>query len=151
MAGGVNMPLFVAGCVWPCLLVCAAMYGWPIAVSLFSGIAIGWWVRDLLGFLLRVPSAPAATMASGSESSGSDASGFLGEYWDPQARVHWVIKDAHHVIAGCKKNGRTMKTISGWFEGSKLTLEFSSEKKFDAQIQGPEPVWSNKAPSWIKQ
>ena len=148
MPVGVNTPMFLAGCVWPCLLACAAVYDWPIAVSLFSGIAMGWWARDLLGVLLGVSSAPAATTSSGSASSASPAGGFAGEYWDPQEKVHWEIKDARQVMAKCKEDGRTK---SGWFEGSDLTIEFTSDKKFNAHIRGLELVWSNGAPPWTKK
>ena len=71
-----NMPMFFAGCVWPCLLACAAVFNWTIAVSLFSGIAFGWWARDRLS----------------NASSASLAGGFAGVYKDPQTEKNWEIK-----------------------------------------------------------
>ena len=47
-----------------------------------------------------------------------------------------------------QENGRT---ISGWFEGFELTLEFTSDKKFNAHILGLELVWSNGAPPWTNK
>ena len=132
-----NMPMFLAGFVWPCLLACAAVYGWPIAVSLFGGIAFGWWSRDRFG-------APAATT-----SSQSPAGGFAGVYKDPRAQQLWEIKeDACAVIAVRESDGREVR---GWFQGSVLTLEFQNNKSFKATLRGSELKWSTtKADPWIK-
>ena len=131
-----NMPMFLAGFVWPCLLACAAVCGWPIAVSLFGGIAFGWWSRDRFG-------APAATT-----SSQSPAGGFAGVYKDPRAQQLWEIKeDACAVIAVRESDGREVR---GWFQGSVLTLEFQNNKSFKATLRGSELKWSTKADPWIK-
>ena len=136
MPDGINTPLFFAGCVWPCLLACAAVYGWPIAVSLFGGIAFGWWSRDRFG-------APAATTFSQ-----SPAGGFAGVYKDPQARVTWEIKDACAVIAVRERNEREVR---GRFDGSELTLHFTSEKMRKASLRDRHLVWRNGAQPWEKQ
>ena len=131
-----NMPMFLAGFVWPCLLACAAVYGWPIAVSLFVGIAFGWWSRDRFG-------APAAT-----RSSQSSAGGFAGVYKDPRAQQLWEIKeDACAVIAVRESDGREVR---GWFQGSVLTLAFQNNKNFKATLGGSELKWSTQADPWIK-
>ena len=69
MESGVNMQLFLAGCVWPCLLARAAASNWQITASLFSGITLGWWARGRFG-------APAATTSVPIASSASPAGGF---------------------------------------------------------------------------
>ena len=143
-----NMPMFLAGFVWPCLLACAAVYGWPIAVSLFGGIAFGWWSRDRFG-------APAATTLATVEaevvcnaSSPSPAGGFAGVYKDPRTQQLWEIKeDACAVIAVRESDGREVR---GWFQGSVLTLEFQNNKNFKATLRGSELKWSTKADPWIK-
>ena len=137
-----NMPMFLAGCVWPCLLACAAVYNWPIAVSLFSGIAFGWWARDRLG-------APAATTSATVEAEVvSNAGGFAGLYKDPQAREDWEIKDACAVIAVRESDGREVR---GWFQGSVLTLQFKKGRGFEATLRGRQLEWESGAPSWTKE
>ena len=132
-----NMPMFLAGFVWPCLLACAAVYGWPIAVSLFGGIAFGWWSRDRFG-------APAATT-----SSQSPAGGFAGVYKDPRAQQLWEIKeDACAVIAVRERDEREVR---GRFDGSELTLDFTSEKRRKAFLRDRQLVWTNGAKPWEKQ
>ena len=143
-----NMPMFLAGVVWPCLLACAAVYGWPIAVSLFGGIAFGWWARDRLGAPAATTSATVETEVVSKALSASPAGGFAGVYKDPQARVHWEIKDACAVIAVRESDGREVR---GWFQGSVLTLEFQNNKSFKATLRGSELKWSTtKADPWIK-
>ena len=122
-----NMPMFFAGCVWPCLLACAAVFNWTIAVSLFSGIAFGWWARDRLGAPAATTSATVEAEVVSNASSASPAGGFAGVYKDPQARVNWEIKDAWAVIAVRESDGREVR---GWFQGSFLTLQFQEDKKF---------------------
>ena len=143
-----NMPMFLAGFVWPCLLACAAVYGWPIAVSLFGGIAFGWWSRDRSG-------APAATTLATVEaevvsnaSSASPAGGFAGVYWDPQAQQRWEIKDACEVIAVCEKD---KKKVRGWFQDSVLTLQLKKDKNFEARLRDRELVWQTNSKPWEKQ
>ena len=140
-----NMPMFVAGFVWPCLLACAAVYGWPIAVSLFSGIAFGWWARDRLGALAATVEAEVVSNAS----SPSPAGGFAGVYKDPRAQQLLERKeDACAVIAVRESDGREVR---GWFQGSVLTLEFQNNKSFKATLRGSELKWSTtKADPWIK-
>ena len=136
-----NMPMFFAGCVWPCLLACAAVFNWTIAVSLFSGIAFGWWARDRLGALAE------AEVVSNA-SSASLAGGFAGVYKDPRAQQLWEIKeDACAVIAVRESDGREVR---GWFQGSVLTLEFQNNKNLKATLRGSELKWSTKADPWIK-
>ncbi len=142
MPDGVNMPLLVAGCVWPCLLACAAVFNLPIAVSLFSGIAFGWWARDRLG-------APAATTSVTAEAEVvSNAGGFAGLYKDPQACDDWEIKDACAVTAVRERDRREVR---GWFEGSVLTLQFKKDRGFEATLRGCQLEWRTGAPSWIKK
>ena len=144
-----NMPMFLAGFVWPCLLACAAVYGWPIAVSLFGGIAFGWWSRDRFG-------APAATTLATVEaevvsnaSSPSPAGGFAGVYKDPQTEEKWEIKeDACAVIAVRERDEREVR---GRFDGSELTLDFTSEKRRKASLRDRQLVWRNGAQPWEKQ
>ena len=64
-----NMSMFLAGCVWSCLLARAAASNWQITASLFSGITLGWWARGRFG-------APSATTSVPSASSASPAGGF---------------------------------------------------------------------------
>ena len=148
MGFGVSMPLILAGCVWPCLLVCAAVFNWPIAVSLFSGIAFGWWARDRLGAPAATTSATVETEVVSKASSASPAGGFAGVYKDPQARVHWEIKDACAVIAVRESDGREVR---GWFQGSVLTLRFKKDQEFEATLRGRRLEWETGAPSWIKE
>ena len=137
-----NMPMFFAGCVWPCLLACAAVFNWTIAVSLFSGIAFGWWARDRLGALAE------AEVVSNA-SSASLAGGFAGVYKDPQTGKHWEIKeDACAVIAVCERGAREVR---GRFDGSELTLDFTSEKRRKAFLRDRQLVWTNGAQPWEKQ
>ena len=143
-----NMPMFFAGCVWPCLLACAAVFNWTIAVSLFSGIAFGWWARDRLGALAATTSPTVEAEVVSNASPASLAGGFAGVYKDPQARAHWEIKDACAVIAVRESDGREVR---GWFQGSVLTLEFQNNKSFKATLRGSELKWSTtKADPWIK-
>ena len=143
-----NMLMFFAGCVWPCLLACAAVFNWTIAVSLFSGIAFGWWARDRLGALAATTSPTVEAEVVSNASSASLAGGFAGVYKDPQARVDWEIKDACAVIAVRESDGMEVR---GWFQGSVLTLEFQNNKSFKATLRGSELKWSTtKADPWIK-
>ena len=137
-----NMPMFLAGCVWPCLLACAAVFNWTIAVSLFSGIAFGWWARDRLGALAE------AEVVSNA-SSASLAGGFAGVYKDPQTGKHWEIKeDACALIAVCERGAREVR---GRFDGSELTLDFTSEKRRNASLRDRQLVWRTGAQPWEKQ
>ena len=144
-----NMPMFLAGFVWPCLLACAAVYGWPIAVSLFGGIAFGWWSRDRFG-------APAATTLATVEaevvsnaSSPSPAGGFAGVYKDPQTEEMWEIKeDACAVIAVRESDEREVR---GRFDGSELILHFTAEKMRKASLRDRQLVWWTGAQPWEKQ
>ena len=116
-----NMPMFFAGCVWPCLLACAAVFNWTIAVSLFSGIAFGWWARDRLGALAE------AEVVSNA-SSESLVGGFAGVYKEDEREVR------------------------GRFDGSELTLDFTSEKRRKAFLRDRQLVWRNSAAKpWEKQ
>ena len=143
-----NMPMFFAGCVWPCLLACAAVFNWTIAVSLFSGIAFGWWARDRLGALAATTSPTVEAEVVSNASSESLAGGFVGVYKDPQTEETWEIKeDACAVIAVRESDGREVR---GWFQGSVLTLEFQNNKSFKATLRGSELKWSTKADPWIK-
>ena len=143
-----NMPMFLAGFVWPCLLACAAVYNWPIAVSLFSGIAFGWWARDRLGAPAATTSATVEAEVVSNASSASPAGGFAGVYKDPRAQQLWEIKeDACAVIAVRESDGREVR---GWFQGSVLTLEFQNNKNFKATLRGSELKWSTQADPWIK-
>ena len=148
MASGVDMPMLLAGCVWPCLLVCAAVFNWPIAVSLFSGIAMGWWARDRFGGPDATTSATVEAEVVSDASSASPAGGFAGVYKDPQARVNWEIKDACAVIAVRESDGREVR---GWFQGSVLTLQFKKGRWFEATLRGRQLEWGTGAPSWIKE
>ena len=140
-----NMPVFFAGCVWPCLLACAAVFNWTIAVSLFSGIAFGWWARDRLGALAATVEAEVVSNAS----SASPAGGFAGVYWDPQAQQRWEIKDACEVIA---VRERDKKKVRGWFQDSVLTLQLRDDKDFEARLRDRQLVWlSSGAKPWEKQ
>ena len=125
MASGVNMPMLLVVCVWPCLLACAAVFNLPIAVSLFSGIAFGWWARDRIGAPAATTSATVETEVVSKASSASPAGGFAGVYEDPQAQENWEIKDACAVIAVRESDGREVR---GWFQGSVLTLEFQKRQ-----------------------
>ena len=137
-----NMPMFFAGCVWSCLLACAAVFNRTIAVSLFSGIAFGWWARDRLGALAE------AEVVSNA-SSASLAGGFAGVYKDPQTGKHWEIKeDACALIAVCERGAREVR---GRFDGSELTLDFTSEKRRRASLRDRQLVWRNGAQPWEKQ
>ena len=143
-----NMPMFFAGCVWPCLLACAAVFNWTIAVSLSSGIAFGWWARDLLGALAATTSPTVEAEVVSNASLASLAGGFAGVYKDPRAQQLWEIKeDACAVIALRESDGREVR---GWFQGSVLTLEFQNNKNFKATLRGSELKWSTKADPWIK-
>ena len=143
-----NMPMFFAGCVWPCLLACAAAFNWTIAVSLFTGIAFGWWARDRLGALAATTSPTVEAEVVSNASSASLAGGFAGVYKDPQTEENWEIKeDACAVIAVRESDGREVR---GWFQGSVLTLEFQNNKSFKATLRGRRLEWETGAPSWIK-
>ena len=134
-----NMLMFFAGCVWPCLLACAAVFNWTIAVSLSSGIAFGWWARDRLG----------ALAATTSPTVGSLAGGFAGVYKDPQTEEMWEIKeDACAVIAVRERDEREVR---GRFDGSELTLHFTSEKMRKASLRDRQLVWWTGAQPWEMQ
>ena len=140
--------MFVVGFVCPCLLACAAVCNWPIAVSLFSGIAFGWWVRDRLGVPAATTSATVEAEVASKASSASPAGGFAGVFKDPRAQQLWEIKeDACAVIAVRESDGREVR---GWFQGSVLTLEFQNDKSFKATLRGSQLKWSTKADPWIK-
>ena len=139
-----NMPMFFAGCVWPCLLACAAVFNWTIAVSLFSGIAFGWWARARLGALAATVEAEVVSNAS----SASPAGGFAGVYWDPQAQQRWEIKDACEVIAVRERDKRKVR---GWFQDSVLTLQLRNDKDFEARLRGHQLHWQTGANPWIKE
>ena len=142
-----NMPMFLAGFVWPCLLACAAVYNWPIAVSLFSGIAFGWWARDRIGAPAATTSATVETEVVSKALSASPAGGFAGVYKDPQAHVKWEIKDVCAVVAVRESVG---KEVGGWFQGSVLTLRFKAGNELKASLRGRQLVWQTGAPPWIK-
>ena len=144
-----NMPLYLAGCVWPCLLACAAVFIWPIAVSLFSGIAVGWWARDRLGALAATPSPTVEAEVVSNASPASLAGGCAGVYKDPQTGKHWEIKEeACALIAVCERGDREVR---GRFDGSELTLHFTSEKMRKASLRDRQLVWRNGAQPWEKQ
>ena len=144
-----NMPMFFAGCVWPCLLACAAVFNWTIAVSLFSGIAFGWWARDRLGALAATTSPTVEAEVVSNASLASLAGGFAGVYKDPQTEENWEIKeDACAVIAVRESDGREVR---GCFQGPVLTLEFKKDKKFQATLRGRQLVWRTGARPWIKE
>ena len=144
-----NMPMFLAGFVWPCLLACAAVYGWPIAVSLFGGIAFGWWSRDGFGAPAATTSATVEAEVVSNASSESLAGGFAGVYKDPQTEENWEIKeDACAVIAVRERDEREVR---GRFDGSELTLDFTSEKRRNASLRDRQLVWRNGAQPWEKQ
>ena len=75
-----NIPMILAGFVWPCLLAFAAVYDWLNVVSLFSGIAFGWWARDRLGAPAATTSATVEAEVVSNASSASPAGGFAGVY-----------------------------------------------------------------------
>ena len=140
-----NMLMFFAGCVWPCLLACAAVFNWTIAVSLSSGIAFGWWARDRLGALAATVEAEVVSNAS----LASLAGGFAGVYKDPQTEEMWEIKeDACAVIAVRERDEREVR---GRFDGSELTLHFTSEKMRKASLRDRHLVWWTGAQPWEKQ
>ena len=144
-----NMPMFLAGFVWPCLLACAAVFNWPIAVSLFSGIAFGWWSRDRFGAPAATTSATVETEVVSKAFSASPAGGFAGVYKDPRAQQLWEIKeDACAVIA---VRERDEMEVRGRFDGSELTLDFTSEKRREAFLRDRQLVWRNGAQPWEKQ
>ena len=138
-----NMPMFLAGCVWPCLLACAAVFNWTIAVGLFTGITFGWWARDRLGALAATVEAEVVSNAS----SASPAGGFAGVYWHPQAQQRWEIKDACEVIAVRESD---KKEVRGWFRDSVLTLQLRNDKNFEAWLRGRQLVWATAQP-WERQ
>ena len=143
-----NMPMFFAGCVWPCLLACAAVFNWTIAVGLFTGIAFGWWARDRLGALAATTSPTVEAEVVSNVSSESLAGGFAGVYEDPRTEENWEIKeDACAVIAVRERDEREVR---GWFQGSVLTLAFQNNKNFKATLGGSELKWSTQADPWIK-
>ena len=137
-----NMPMFFAGCVWPCLLACAAVFNWTIAVSLFSGIAFGWWARDRLGALAE------AEVVSNA-SSASLAGGFAGVYKDPQTGKNWEIKEDACAVIAVRERGE--REVRGRFDGSELTLDFTSKKTRNASLRDRQLVWRNGAQPWEKQ
>ena len=144
-----NMPMFLAGFVWPCLLACAAVYGWPIGVSLFGGIALGWWWRDGVGAPAATTSATVEAEVVSNASSPSPAGGFAGVYKDPRTHQLWEIKeDACAVIAVRESDGREVR---GWFQGSVLTVQFRNDKKFEAALRGRHLEWRTGADPWIKE
>ena len=139
-----NITVCQASHLWPCLLACAAVFNWTTAVSLFSGIAFGWWARDRLGAVAATVEAEVVSNAS----SPSPAGGFAGVYKDPRAQQLWEIKeDACAVIAVRESDGREVR---GWFQGSVLTLAFQNNKNFKATLGGSELKWSTKVDPWIK-
>ena len=126
--------MFLAGFVRPCLLACAAVFNWTIAVSLFGGIAFGWWSRDGFGAPAATTSATVEAEVVSNASSPSPAGGFAGVYKDPRAQQLWEIKeDACAVIAVRESDGREVR---GWFQGSVLTLEFQNNKSFKGGSTG---------------
>ena len=144
-----NMPMFFAGCVWPCLLACAAVFNWTIAVSLSSGIAFGWWARDRLGALAATTSPTVEAKVVSNASLASLAGGFAGVYKDPQTEENWEIKeDACAVIAVRERDEREVR---GRFDGSELTLHFTSEKMHKASLRDRQLVWRTGAQPWEKQ
>ena len=144
-----NMLMFFAGCVWPCLLACAAVFNWTIAVSLSSGIAFGWWARDRLGALAATTSPTVEAEVVSNASLASLAGGFAGVYKDPQTEKNWEIKeDACAVIAVRERDEREVR---GRFDGSELTLHFTSEKMRKASLRDRQLVWRNGAQPWEKQ
>ena len=144
-----NMPMFFAGCVWPCLLACAAVFNWTIAVSLFSGIAFGWWARDRLGALAATTSLTVEAKVVSNASLASLAGGFAGVYKDPQTEEMLEIKeDACAVVAVRESDEREVR---GRFDGSELTLHFTSEKMRKASLRDRQLVWWTGALPWEKQ
>ena len=144
-----NMLMFFAGCVWPCLLACAAVFNWTIAVSLSSGIAFGWWARDRLGALAATTSPTVEAEVVSNASLASLAGGFAGVYKDPRAQQLWEIKeDACAVIAVRERDEREVR---GRFDGSELTLHFTSEKMRKASLRDRQLVWWTGALPWEKQ
>ena len=140
-----NMPMFFAGCVWPCLLACAAVFNWTIAVGLFTGITFGWWARDRLGAVAATVEAEVVSNAS----SASPAGAFAGVYWDPQAKNRWEIQDACAVTAVREWD---QKKVRGWIKNSVLTLRLRDDRDFEARLQDRQLVWlSSGAKPWEQQ
>ena len=70
-------------------------------------------------------------------------------YKDPQTEENWEIKeDACAVIAVRERDEREVR---GRFDGSELTLHFTSEKMRKASLRDRQLVWRNGAESWEKQ
>ena len=70
-------------------------------------------------------------------------------YKDPRAQQLWEIKeDACAVIAVRERDEREVR---GRFDGSELTLDFTSEKRRKAFLRDRQLVWRTGAQPWEKQ